>query len=100
MFDNVGNINITGIKSDSLQKLNLGKNSSSDFKSFLFDAMDKVNETAAQSKSSGYSILTGEADEVHNIMIDSVKSEITLQLAVQLRNKALDAYKEVMNMQL
>lgn len=100
MSNNIGNINIAGIKSDSLQKLNLDKNNSSDFKSLLFEAMDSVNAAAEQSKLSGYSILTGEADEVHNIMIDSVKSELTLQLAVQLRNKALDAYKEMMNMQI
>jgi len=32
-------------------------------------------------------------------MLDAQKAEITLNLAIQLRNKVLDAYKEIMNMQ-
>lgn len=100
MSNSIGNINITGIKSDSLQKLNSYKDNSENFKTFLSNAIENINEAAEQSKNSGFSILTGESEEMHNIMLDSVKSELTLQLAVQVRNKVLDAYKEVMNMQI
>ncbi|CAL4041979.1 Flagellar hook-basal body complex protein FliE [Buchnera aphidicola (Tetraneura ulmi)] len=35
---------------------------------------------------------------LHNLMIDLQKSSLSIQLAVQIRNKLVSAYKEIMNM--
>ena len=45
-----------------------------------------------------YNLATGQSDDLHNLMINTKKAEMSLELFVQLRNKAVDAYKELINM--
>ena len=53
----------------------------------------------AQSNSGTLDLLSGNTDDLAGLMIDAKKSEIAVNLTVAIRNKAMDAYKEVMNMQ-
>ncbi len=55
------------------------------------DAENKVDEDI-------YKLSVGETDDLHNLMINTKKAEMSLDLFLQLRNKALDAYNEVMRM--
>ena len=45
-------------------------------------------------------LVTGEVQDIHEVMIASQKASISLQLTVQVRNKVVEAYQEVMRMQL
>jgi len=45
-----------------------------------------------------YKLSVGETDDLHNLMINTKKAEMSLDLFLQLRTKALDAYNEVMRM--
>lgn len=42
----------------------------------------------------------GEIDNLHQVMLDLEKARVSFQLAVQVRNKALEAYQEMMRMQI
>jgi flagellar hook-basal body complex protein FliE len=44
-------------------------------------------------------LLTGNTDDLANTMISAQKSELAVNLTVAIRNKAIEAYKEIMNMQ-
>jgi len=44
-------------------------------------------------------LLTGETDSIHTPVIAGQKAELALSLAVQVRNKVIEAYHEIMNMQ-
>ncbi len=44
-------------------------------------------------------IATGGEENLHDIIISMEKAEMTLQYAIQIRNKALDAYQSVIQMQ-
>lgn len=55
------------------------------------DSENKVDEDI-------YKLSTGESDDLHNLMINLQKAEMSLDLVLQLRNKALDAYNEIMRM--
>lgn len=54
----------------------------------LVDADTKVRELAL-----------GEAENLHQVMISLEKAKLSFQLAMQVRNKLLDAYQEIMRMQ-
>jgi flagellar hook-basal body complex protein FliE len=53
------------------------------------DAENKVDKDIEE-------LSTGKSDDLHNLMINTQKAEISLDLFLQLRNKALDAYNEIM----
>ncbi|MEI6100396.1 MAG: flagellar hook-basal body complex protein FliE [Eubacteriales bacterium] len=44
-------------------------------------------------------LLSGQVDDVAQVMIDQQKANLQLDLVVQVRNKVVDAYNQIMNMQ-
>ena len=73
---------------------------SSEFSNLLSQAIENIEETEAASQQSTVELLTGQDESVHNAMINAEKAELALSLAIQIRNKVLDAYKEIMQMQI
>jgi flagellar hook-basal body complex protein FliE len=69
------------------------------FGSFLTDAMNKLNTQQQQVDQMNGQFAKGEISDVHQIMIASEKASLGLELTVQIRNKVIDAYQEVMRMQ-
>ena len=57
----------------------------------------KATDTAAQQAVTG--LLSGQGVEVHDALIATQKADLTLQLALQVRNKAVAAYQQMMGMQ-
>ncbi len=72
---------------------------SGDFQSILADAIDQANSTDTASQVNAEALLTGDVNNLHDAVIDSEKATIALSLTVQIRNKVIDAYNEVMRMQ-
>jgi len=70
-----------------------------DFSEVLELALGDVNKSEADNKISTAELLSGESDALHNVMIKSEKSELTLNLVIQVRNKMIEAYDQVMKMQ-
>ena len=58
-------------------------------------AIDNVKETDAEFKESQYLLATGQLDNPAASMIAGSKSVAAVNLLIQLRNKALDAYSEL-----
>lgn len=70
------------------------------FTKMLQESMDTINTTAEDSLQQGLTLLTGDVDDLHSIMIATEKADIAFRLTLQVRNKVLDAYNEVMRMQI
>ncbi len=70
------------------------------FSALLNEAIVAINTTGEQSITDGISIMTGEADAPHNVVISSEESRIVLEYTLAVRTKILDAYNEVMRMQI
>ena len=71
---------------------------SGSFADILTEAIGTANITDARDKASSLELLTGESDDLSGLLIDAQKAEMALQLALQIRNKFIDAYNEVMRM--
>ncbi len=65
------------------------------FASVFQTAIDQVKETDARKTEAEYLLATGQLDNPAALMIATSKSELSVSLLVQLRNKALDAYSEL-----
>ena len=70
------------------------------FLSSLKDAIAKVSEAQAQADGSVQSLMTGQTTNLHETMIALEKADVSFQLMLQVRNKIVGAYEEIMRMQL
>ncbi len=71
----------------------------SDFAAMLKESIDSVNDTQKASGKLSKSFEMGEPDvSLAEVMIASQKASISFQAMLQVRNKLVDAYKDVMNM--
>lgn len=69
------------------------------FTQALGDAVNKVNDLQMQADKAIQNFVTGESKGLHEVMIAVEKSSISFQLLSQVRNKAVEAYHEIMRMQ-
>ncbi|WP_202078012.1 flagellar hook-basal body complex protein FliE [Caldalkalibacillus salinus] len=69
------------------------------FQDVFREALNKVNERQLESDRLTQQLVTGEVDDIHSVMIASQKANLSLQLTVETRNKVVEAYKEIMRMQ-
>lgn len=65
------------------------------FKSFV----EWVNEKQLRSKNLKKRVLRGEDIPLHQIVLEAEKAKVALNLLIEVRNKLLEAYKELMKMQ-
>lgn len=72
---------------------------STSFSDFLKDALTDTVSSDYDSKAAGIDMLLGGDTDLHNITIAEQKSEILLNLTVQVRNKMVESYQEIMRMQ-
>jgi flagellar hook-basal body complex protein FliE len=66
---------------------------------FFGELVGKVNDLQSQADNKIKSMMTGESRELHEVMIAVEKASISFQFLTQVRNKAMEAYSEVMRMQ-
>ena len=89
---------IKGIQIDELNKSSNEKNNEFLFKSIFDKAIDNYKNAEEEVDNDIYKLAVGETDDLHSLMINAQKAEMSLDFVIQLRNKALDAYNEIMRM--
>lgn len=70
------------------------------FSDYMKDAINNVSDLLQKSDSLTNDFAAGKTDNIHQVMIASEKADLSLQMAMQVRNKLLDAYNEIMRMQI
>ena len=71
----------------------------SKFSSMLETAIDQVERSRSNAANSMDQLLTGEKDEIHSTVLAVQEAELQLDMFLQVRNKVVAAYQEVMKMQ-
>jgi flagellar hook-basal body complex protein FliE len=69
------------------------------FSDLLTDAVGDVNALQEQAASAVKGLMTGSGVDVHQTMIATEKASMAFELALGVRNKAVQAYQQVMSMQ-
>ncbi|MBV9849614.1 MAG: flagellar hook-basal body complex protein FliE [Armatimonadetes bacterium] len=70
--------------------------SGSSFGDTLQNALSDVNNSQLHAGALAQDFAAGRTSDVHGVMIASEQATIALQLATQVRNKAVEAYQEIM----
>jgi len=82
------------------QALTKQTESGANFAGVLSDMLQQYNEVDHEGNRATLNLLSGNTDDLSSTLIATEKAEIALSLTVAIRNKAVDAYKEIMNMQI
>ena len=77
----------------------LNRNDVPDFTQLMKSAMDRVNELQQSASSQMHRVDTGESQDLLGTMISTQQASISFQALMQVRNKAVTAYEEIMRMQ-
>lgn len=92
--------NLKDLKNKGMKNEVLGSPSSSSksFSETLNDAVKNVNHLQKTADVKMEQLATGKARNIPEVMIAAEKADIALKLMVQVRNKIIDAYQEIMKM--
>ena len=71
----------------------------SGFADILTTAFGETSLLDSADKNSMLQLLVGESNDLSGLLIDAQKAELSLSLALQIRNKFVDAYNEIIRMQ-
>lgn len=69
------------------------------FGEMLKTSLSEVNQAQIGANRAAEQIAAGETKNLHGTMIQLEKADISLRMMVQMRNKAVEAYQEIMRMQ-
>ena len=69
------------------------------FGSVFQDAISRVEQFRLDAQSSVDRFLSGDSEELHTVALKAQQAELSFELFLQVRNKIVNAYQEVMRMQ-
>lgn len=96
----VTGINTLSTEQTGIKKLTGNENATKSFSEFLSDAINKTNDLQLQADNIADDFAAGRTDNIHEVMIAAEKADVALQFTMQIRTKILDAYNEIMRMQI
>jgi len=91
---NIDRTNLNPVKNVSLPK------DIKPFSEYLKNAVKETNTLLLESEKLADQFAAGITDNIHEVLIAAEKASIALQFTTQIRNKILDAYNEIMRMQI
>jgi flagellar hook-basal body complex protein FliE len=71
-----------------------------DFGDLLKQAMSEVNEASATAEGEARNLMVGDSADMHSAMLAVQKADLSFQMMMAVRSKLIDAYREVMRMQM
>ncbi len=81
-------------------KVSSGEEGDQSFADTLRGVLGDVNRLQIEADQSLDQLLTGDIDNLHQVMIKAEEAQLSLQLTVQVVNKVVQAYQEISRMQI
>lgn len=98
-MSSINNISKIGT-SDLLKQKNKIESSGGAFAETLKSALDDVNKLQEKKEVAVADLATGQVKDLHQAAMAIGKAEMSMKLMLEIRNKALNAYKEIGRTQL
>lgn len=86
---------MVGSNTNINSSVNTDNNGGLDFSSILKDKLDEVNSKQVSADNITNQFISGDNVDVHQVMLSTQEAQMSLQLAVQMRNKIVEAYQEL-----
>jgi flagellar hook-basal body complex protein FliE len=94
---NNSNLQVPEIRTPQLRA---GEKSGAGFGDILKDAISAANVLQKQSDQEIQKFMSGESEDLHTTVIAMQKADLSFQMMMQVRNKIVQAYQEIMRMQM
>ncbi len=91
-----GGSTISKTDEKNMESLGLGES----FGDMFTSQLDKLNATQIKADELSMDFASGNTEDLHQVMIAAEEARISMELAVTVRNKIVEAYKELSSMQL
>ena len=69
------------------------------FAQVISGLLQDANAQQLQSDHALQQLVTGETDNVHNVVLAVAKADLSFRLVLEIRNRLIDSYQEIMRMQ-
>lgn len=89
----------TGLDASGLMAAGASDTAEAPFAELFSDAVSHVSQLERHAQKTVEGLMTGSGVDVHEAMIATQKASMAFELALAVRNKAVQAYQQVMNMQ-
>ncbi|WP_353093856.1 flagellar hook-basal body complex protein FliE [Tissierella praeacuta] len=76
------------------------KKNENNFGNLLTNALDQVNEMQLETEEYKKLLAVGELDNLHDLTIAAEKADTALQVVMSIRGKVVEAYREIMRIQI
>lgn len=95
---------VNSVQTSQVNPINSASNgvakAGSDFGKFLTDALNGVDALQKNAEAASLGLATGQIQDIHTVMIAEQKASLALNMTVQVRNKVIESYQEIMRMQI
>ena len=71
-----------------------------DFASLLKESINKVNELQLNAEAAIEKLAKGEVKDLHQVLVAIEEANLAFMTMMQIRNKLIDAYQELMRLQM
>lgn len=78
----------------------LSNNSKASFQDIIDSAINNLNDNQLKVEDNVKKFLAGEVQDVHTVVVTMEEAKLSMQLAVEVRNKLVEAYQEISRMQI
>ncbi len=78
---------------------NVSSNPTQSFGTFLGNALGQVNQMNMNAEQQAVELASGTAPNIANVMVSATQAQLAVDLTVQVRDKVIQAYNQIMNMQ-
>ena len=73
-------------------------NSGQSFEQRLESAINNVRELEEASNKASYDLAVGNTDDLNSVMLAATKAQIAIQMTTQITTRAVNTYREIMQM--
>ncbi len=98
LLNGISNLNAYSTENTGVEKTTRNNAFESVFQSAL-SMLNETNDLSNAAKEAEVSYALGLSDNTYDLQVAQEKANLSLQYTVQVRNKVLEAYKEIMNLQ-
>jgi flagellar hook-basal body complex protein FliE len=96
---NVGGVGGVGAAGNTGSVDSTGQAGSQGFGGMLTNAISKLDETQTQAAGAAQSLVDGTATDPSSVVMQVERAQLAMQLASQVRNKAVEAYTDIFHTQ-
>jgi flagellar hook-basal body complex protein FliE len=84
---------------ETQQSAQAGGAAAKPFTQVLEESIDQVNNLQTQADKLSQDLASGKLEDLHTVMVAMSKASLALEFTIQVRNKVIEAYQELMRTQ-